>query len=88
VEAGNVYLPHPKIHAWVEELIEEAAAMPFGAHDDMVDSLTQALQRLLVRAGQGSAFLGAMKARAEQQGITVPSHSRNWRQIAADLKNN
>ena len=45
-EAGNVYLPHPVVAPWVEALIEEAAAFPNGRHDDQVDALTQALNRL------------------------------------------
>jgi len=86
VEAKNVYLPNPKIRAWVGDFIEEAAAFPNGANDDQVDGFTQAAQRLLVRGGQGSAFLNSMKARLEAQGITPPNHSRNWRQVAAELK--
>lgn len=40
VEAGGVYLPED---AWAEEVIDEAAAFPNGAHDDDVDAMTQAL---------------------------------------------
>ena len=47
VEAGNVYLPHPRLAPWVEGLIEECAALPNGAHDDQADALTQAVDRLL-----------------------------------------
>jgi predicted phage terminase large subunit-like protein len=46
VESGNVYLPHPALAPWVEALIEETAAFPNGRHDDQVDALTQALNRL------------------------------------------
>jgi hypothetical protein len=46
VESGNVYLPHPEIEPWVEDLIEELAAFPYGRNDDQVDALTQALNRL------------------------------------------
>jgi predicted phage terminase large subunit-like protein len=46
IEAGNVYLPHPAIAPWVETLIEECAGFPYAAHDDQVDALTQALNRL------------------------------------------
>jgi len=46
IEAGNVYLPHPSIAPWVDALIEECAGFPHGAHDDQVDALTQALNRL------------------------------------------
>lgn len=88
IEAGNVHLPRPAIAPWVDGLVEEAAAFPNGANDDRVDALTQALNRLFLRGGQGSAFLNAMKARAEKDGITIPSNSRNWRQAAANLKNN
>ena len=46
VESGNVYLPHPALLSWVDELIEEAAAFPHGRNDDQVDAMTQALNRL------------------------------------------
>lgn len=49
VEAGNVYLPDPKLHPWVADLIDECAAFPAGAHDDQVDAMTQALLRLMLR---------------------------------------
>jgi predicted phage terminase large subunit-like protein len=87
VEAHNVHLPDPKLAPWVTDFVEEAAAFPNGANDDQVDTMSQALQRMLVRGGQGSAFLNAMKARAEANGTTIPNHSRNWRQKAAELKN-
>ncbi|GKV70269.1 hypothetical protein NCCP2716_27670 [Sporosarcina sp. NCCP-2716] len=45
-EAGNVYLPHPLIAPWVEELIEELVSFPNAAHDDEVDACTQALNQL------------------------------------------
>jgi predicted phage terminase large subunit-like protein len=41
IEAGKVFLPR---HAsWVSEYVNELAAFPTGAHDDAVDSTTQAL---------------------------------------------
>jgi predicted phage terminase large subunit-like protein len=46
VESGNVYLPHPALEPWVNDLIEELAAFPNGRHDDQVDAMTQALNRL------------------------------------------
>jgi predicted phage terminase large subunit-like protein len=46
VESGNVYLPHPAIAPWVEDLLNETAAFPNGSHDDQVDAMTQALNRL------------------------------------------
>jgi predicted phage terminase large subunit-like protein len=47
MEAGNVFLPSPKICSWVEDFIEECAAFPNGTHDDRVDSLSQGLQRFM-----------------------------------------
>jgi predicted phage terminase large subunit-like protein len=46
IEAGNVYLPHPSVAPWVEDLIEESASFPNAKYDDQVDALTQALNRL------------------------------------------
>ena len=41
-EAGKVYIPERR---WAEEMIEECAAFPYGDHDDLVDSMTQAVLR-------------------------------------------
>lgn len=58
-EAEQVYLPDPMLgfdedagvspHAWVPEFVEEAATFPSGAHDDQVDGMTQALNRLFLQ---------------------------------------
>ena len=42
IASGFVWAP-PK--RWAEEVIEECAAFPYGDHDDLVDSTTQALMR-------------------------------------------
>ena len=47
IEAGNVYLPDPSICPWINEFIEECASFPNGAHDDQVDAMSQALNRLM-----------------------------------------
>ena len=41
-ESGMIYAPDQK---FAEEVIEECAAFPFGDHDDLVDSTTQAIMR-------------------------------------------
>ncbi|MEP9408554.1 phage terminase large subunit [Peribacillus frigoritolerans] len=41
VEAGNIYLPNPTLHPWVQDFVEEAAAFPNGSNDDMIDCFTQ-----------------------------------------------
>jgi predicted phage terminase large subunit-like protein len=40
--SGMVWVPNT---TWAEELVEEVASFPSGEHDDMVDSMTQALLR-------------------------------------------
>ncbi len=50
VEAGNVWLPSPEVAPWVDGLVEECAAFPLSAHDDQVDALSQALNRILLSA--------------------------------------
>lgn len=57
VEAGNVELPG---EPWVDEFIEECASFPNGAHDDMVDTMTQALHRLLL-GSRLSTFVDQLK---------------------------
>ena len=44
IEAGRVYLPDST--PWVADFIEELAVFPHGTHDDVVDSVTQALNYL------------------------------------------
>ena len=41
-ESGMIWAPNQK---FAEEVIEECAAFPFGDHDDLVDSTTQAIMR-------------------------------------------
>jgi len=45
-EAGNIYLPDPKVNPWVWDFIEELAGFPAGANDDMVDCTSQAIHYL------------------------------------------
>jgi len=48
VEAGNVYLPAADLAPWVDAFIEECAGFPNAAHDDQVDAMSQALNRLVI----------------------------------------
>jgi phage terminase large subunit-like protein len=41
-ESGMVYAPEAR---WAEEVIEECAAFPNGEHDDLADSMSQAILR-------------------------------------------
>jgi predicted phage terminase large subunit-like protein len=45
IEDGNVYLPRK--HEVADHLVAESAAFPHGAHDDLVDAMTQGVQFLI-----------------------------------------
>lgn len=46
IESGNVYLP---LHqTWTKQFVEECSSFPNGKHDDMVDAMSQALDRLIL----------------------------------------
>lgn len=49
VEARNVWLPVPELAPWVGGLVDEAAGFPHAKHDDQVDAMTQALNRLILQ---------------------------------------
>ena len=51
-EALNVFLPHPELYPWVKHLVNEVTTFPAAAHDDQVDSMTQALRRLYPLIGR------------------------------------
>jgi len=46
VAAGNVYVPAASVTPWADEFIDELARFPSGAHDDQVDTMSQALSYL------------------------------------------
>lgn len=48
VEAGNVHLPAVEVAPWVAGLVNEAAEFPASTHDDRVDAMSQALNRLVL----------------------------------------
>lgn len=49
VEARNVWLPASELCPWADEVIDQCAAFPTGTHDDDVDALSQALNRLILQ---------------------------------------
>ncbi len=50
IESGHVFLPQGE--PWLEAFLEQWTAFPASAHDDMVDSSTQALSYLLFSSGE------------------------------------
>lgn len=55
IEARNVWIPEDAAFPWVGHFVEEAACFPNGAHDDQVDTMTQALTYLAGRGGAPTA---------------------------------
>ena len=66
-ESGMIYAPNQE---FAEEVIEECAAFPFGDHDDLVDSTTQAIMRFR----QGGFVLHPDDEKDEVQ----PQRKRNY----------
>ncbi|MGC9237825.1 MAG: phage terminase large subunit, partial [Thiomonas sp.] len=56
IESGRVLLPESA--PWVSDFIEECSSFPVGAHDDRVDSMTQALDYLSHKAPPKLVFGG------------------------------
>jgi predicted phage terminase large subunit-like protein len=47
LEAGNWYLPHPRLFDWVKPFIHELGTFPAGAFDDWVDAWSQGAKRVI-----------------------------------------
>jgi predicted phage terminase large subunit-like protein len=67
VEAGNVFLPDPSIAPWVGDVELECAQFPLGAHDDIVDAMTQAINYL---APAGMSRLNRAHYEAQEENRT------------------
>jgi hypothetical protein len=52
--------------AWVNDYVDQWCAFPAGAHDDMVDSSTQALRYMLHMSGEG-----ALPRQSEQEELPM-----------------
>ena len=48
-ESGNVYIPEDGAYDWVTGYVDEMVQFPSSAHDDMVDSTTQAIRDLTAK---------------------------------------
>lgn len=76
-EARNVWLPSARCAEHlgfdVEDFVDEAAAFPNAAHDDMVDAFTQAATRLLL---EGSGVYTFMDSLLRERGVTLLNDHR------------
>lgn len=68
-EAGNIWLPTEELAPWVDGLIEESASFPLGRHDDQVDAMSQAINRMLLSPwADGAVFVPEEFADWDDQG--------------------
>lgn len=73
-EALNVYIPSPEVYSWVKAYVTELTTFPAAAHDDQVDSMTQALRRLYPLKGKLKITAGALNnARGRQNNVRLAS---------------
>lgn len=77
MESGNVWLPHPAIAPWVEQVKLELQQFPFGQHDDDVDALTQALRRM--QSMTGSRVRATTEIQYSEVGHMLQEMDRNSR---------
>lgn len=68
IESSNVLLPDPALAPWIDGFLTECEQFPNGAHDDQVDAMSQALQRIYLSAGHGQAWLDYMKNEIANRG--------------------
>lgn len=83
IESGNVYLPEGK--RFVQDFVDECAAFPNGAHDDQVDAMTQALNRMIYSS---SSIRKAKKKNVMEMSFPKYSASRNKPKIGRGSKIN
>jgi predicted phage terminase large subunit-like protein len=58
VQAGNVFIPDDVEATWAPGFVAEASDFPSGVNDDQVDTMSQALNRLNTRVGDGEVLVG------------------------------
>lgn len=68
IEAGDVELPEPHVLPKVSQLLEQCASFPVGAHDDLVDQMTQAIDRMLLQPS-GDPFMRQLLAEQSADGL-------------------
>lgn len=59
VEAGNVFVPDPRMYPWARRWLDEVCGFPFAKHNDRVDTLTQ----MLIHEQISEAAAAARRAR-------------------------
>lgn len=71
IEAGNVFLPDVTLpgYEWSQKVQDEVGVFPSGAHDDIVDSLSQALSQMRLKARDFSFSLDVLEKASTTRGL-------------------
>ena len=69
IQSGRVFLPDPEQAPWVMDFIDQFTAFPSGAHDDMVDAASQALNRMIYYSGEFEKYEAPPSEKAEIKGL-------------------
>jgi predicted phage terminase large subunit-like protein len=67
IESGHVYIPASASAPWIGDYLDQWTAFPAGAHDDMVDSSSQALSYLLYSNGYAASMNVDKRREAEEE---------------------
>jgi predicted phage terminase large subunit-like protein len=77
IEAGQVLLPRGR--GWADDLVEEAGSFPLGAHDDVLDALTQALSFM-----QAAAYMHTPDPAPDTRTPDEQHRAAIWERIRAE----
>ena len=67
LEAGNLFLPDPAKHPWVNDFINDLLTFPKGQYKDDIDAFVQGVLYLMDKPTVSAPPIGSM-----------PSHSSYW----------
>lgn len=83
-EAGSIELPDPQVFGatWMEDYLHNICAFPKAAHDDDMDSTSQALIYMRSRLGGGIVEFYRQQATGQQQEVRQPQPGRTLRHPA------
>jgi len=73
LEAGNVYLPDPRQHPWVDDFVQECASFPRGKYSDRVDAMSQALVKWVMMPQRDPS-----KEPTLEQATTAPTEDEDF----------
>jgi hypothetical protein len=89
-ESGRVFFPQPKTAKWVADLEDELASFPGGLHDDCVDAISQAMNRMRDAGGVLGLLILikdlALGKRKPVAAIEMNACSRRWSLISSSRK--